>query len=103
MKRTIVRRMVVNLAFAVMLMTLLPTAHGQNCSLARAAGKYGFSDSGTVIGVGPRAADAILTLDAAGNIYSADQYNNRIRKVDINGIITTVAGNGLQREIDEAF
>jgi hypothetical protein len=39
-----------------------------SCSLARAAGAYGVSDSGTVIGVGPRAAVALLTLDAAGNI-----------------------------------
>jgi hypothetical protein len=38
------------------------------CSVARAAGVYGVSDSGTVIGVGPRVALALLTLDAAGNI-----------------------------------
>jgi len=28
----------------------------------------GTSDSGTVIGIGPIAADALLTLDAVGNI-----------------------------------
>ncbi|MBI5583783.1 MAG: SMP-30/gluconolactonase/LRE family protein, partial [Deltaproteobacteria bacterium] len=35
-----------------------------------------------------------LTLDGFGNIYITDTSNNRIRKIDPNGIITTVAGNG---------
>jgi sugar lactone lactonase YvrE len=35
-----------------------------------------------------------LALDAGGNLYIADSFNNRVRKVDTNGIITTVAGNG---------
>lgn len=35
-----------------------------------------------------------ISLDASGNLYIADSFNNRIRKVDTAGIITTVAGNG---------
>ncbi len=35
-----------------------------------------------------------VAVDQAGNVYIADRYNNRIRKVDLSGIITTVAGNG---------
>ena len=33
-------------------------------------------------------------VDGAGNLYIADPGNNRIRKVDASGTITTVAGNG---------
>ena len=33
-------------------------------------------------------------VDSAGSLYIADTYNNRIRKVSTNGIISTVAGLG---------
>jgi sugar lactone lactonase YvrE len=35
-------------------------------------------------------------VDGAGNIFIADVSNQRLRKVDSNGIITTVAGNGIR-------
>jgi len=34
-----------------------------------------------------------LTVDASGNLFIADYYNNVIRQVDTSGIISTVAGN----------
>ena len=36
-----------------------------------------------------------ITIDVIGNIYIGDAGNNRIRKVDTNGIITTIAGTGV--------
>ncbi len=35
-----------------------------------------------------------VEVDFAGNFYISDTYNNRIRKVDSQGIITTIAGHG---------
>ena len=38
-----------------------------------------------------------VAVDGAGNLYIADQYNHRIRKVDSTGTITTIAGTGERR------
>ena len=35
-----------------------------------------------------------IALDSSGNIYIADTGNNRIRKIDVEGIISTIAGGG---------
>jgi len=37
-----------------------------------------------------------LAVDLRGNLYIADSGNNRVRKVDVAGTITTVAGNGIR-------
>ncbi|MEJ0091470.1 MAG: hypothetical protein WDM80_17210 [Limisphaerales bacterium] len=36
-----------------------------------------------------------MTLDSFGNLFIADVNHGRVRRIDTNGIITTVAGNGL--------
>ena len=35
-----------------------------------------------------------IAVDAIGNLYIADDANHRVRKVTLDGIITTVAGGG---------
>jgi DNA-binding beta-propeller fold protein YncE len=56
-------------------------------------GRAGFSGDG-----GPateaKIASGDVALDPAGNLYIADDDNHRIRKVDKDGIIHTVAGTG---------
>ena len=59
--------------------------------------------AGGYIGDGGPATQASLSLgfwdhacfDSAGNLYIADYYNNRVRRVSTTGIITTIAGNGM--------
>ena len=58
-------------------------------------GAAGFSGDGGVATNAELNAPWGLSLDASGRIYISDLHNNRIRKVDNNGIITTVAGNGI--------
>lgn len=53
-----------------------------------------FGDGGPATRAGLALPDG-LAFDAAGNLYIADAFNNRIRKVDRSGTITTVAGSGL--------
>ncbi|HEV2493394.1 MAG TPA: hypothetical protein VG204_10045 [Terriglobia bacterium] len=70
MKRNIARRTLLAVFAATLVVSAVATARAEGlaCSIALAAGKYSFIDSGTVVGVGPRSFAGILTLDAAGNV-----------------------------------
>ncbi len=70
------------------------TLNGTITTFAGVADTQGFAgDNGPAVAAlmnNPTAA----TFDAAGNLYVTDQSNQRIRKIDTSGIITTVAGSG---------
>jgi hypothetical protein len=63
-------------------------------TFAGKAGVLGFSGDG-----GP-ALNAVFNepvvgaIDNKGNVYIADDFNERVRKINVPGIITTIAGNG---------
>jgi trimeric autotransporter adhesin len=59
-------------------------------------GNGAFSGDGGLATSAALAYPADVKLDAAGNLYIADYYNDRIRKVTAaTGIITTIVGNGI--------
>lgn len=74
---------------------LLPALAGQSFKIATVAGTDTLRE-------GAAATTAMLRLpmsvavDAAGNLYIADARANRVRKVSAAGIITTVAGDGVE-------
>ena len=57
-------------------------------------GSSGFTGDGGPATAANLAFPAALTFDSAGNMYIADSFNSRIRKVDTDGNISTFAGTG---------
>jgi len=60
------------------------------------SGGVGYSGDGGPATAATFNIPAFLAIDKAGKNYIADWFNNVIRKVDTDGIITTFAGNGTQ-------
>jgi len=57
-------------------------------------GTSGYSGDGGLATYATINGPGSVFVDSFGNILFSDQNNNRVRKVDTSGVITTVAGNG---------
>ena len=59
-------------------------------------GSTGFSGDGGPARSAQFSQPRRIALDNSGNIYVSDAANHRIRRISSNGVITTIAGNGVQ-------
>ncbi len=67
---------------------------GGTLTLAAGNSRPGFSGDGGPATAGQLNSPQGLAVDSQGNLYIADQVNNRVRMVTPQGIISTFAGNG---------
>jgi DNA-binding CsgD family transcriptional regulator len=59
-------------------------------------GEAGYAGDGGVASQAVLNSPQGLAVDAEGNLYVADTFNDRVRKIDLGGVITTIAGDGVQ-------
>ena len=70
------------------------TDASQNITVFAGTGTCGFSGDGGAAIAAQFNAPSGVALDGAGNLYIADRLNHAVRKVDLQGKISTVAGQG---------
>ncbi len=87
MKRYILCLMILNVFFVCI-------TNAQMITTIAGGGTAGLGDGGAAIDC-ELFQPYFTAFDLSGNLYIADQGNNRVRKINSSGVITTVAGTGI--------
>jgi hypothetical protein len=92
MKPKIARTSLASLFAVVMIASMAAPLHAAGpCSLARAAGHWSLTDNIIVVGVGPRVAVGVFTLDDNGNLLNgvaASSLNGNVASETFSGTYT---------------
>jgi gliding motility-associated-like protein len=92
--RPFMKKILAGLLWAISF-TLSIAAPAQVITTVAGSGGTGFSGDGGPATSAQFSNPISVAVDASGNMYVADYYNHRLRKIDgVTGIITTIAGNG---------
>ncbi len=83
-----------NLYIADTLNARIRKVTGGTITTVAGTGAAGYSGDGGPATAAKMNSPRGVAVDAAGNIYIADTYNRRVRKVGLDGSISTLAGNG---------
>jgi sugar lactone lactonase YvrE len=103
---SLIRRSIISLLapLALLATAALDNLHAQDYSTPYAFSTLAGSGSrGSTDGTGANARfiePTDVAVDATGNVYVADSYNNKIRKITPNGVVTTLAGTGAEGSTD---
>lgn len=97
-----------NYRLLIVLILLYTVACFTACTKRAVTPKYNYNSGGSTVTTDTGKADSsatfneptALTVDASGNIFIADYGNNLIREVSSNGIVSTVAGSGMQGSVN---
>lgn len=80
---------------ALCFLGLVAASHGQAIVTVTGTGTSGYSGDGGPANVAQVNLPTSVNRDFYGNLYIADRFNHRVRRVDaVTGIITTIAGTG---------
>jgi hypothetical protein len=75
---------------------ILSITPGRTASTTAGTGTVGYTSGSGPATAAALANPAALAYDSAGNLYLADADNHVIRKISTGGIITTIAGTGIE-------
>lgn len=83
------------LVFITLLFSFINNCEAQIIATKAGTGVPGYSGDGNLATIAQLDGTFGVAIDIYGNTYIADFNNSRIRKVNTNGIITTIAGTGV--------